>query len=208
MRVVVLFSLSLAACRCPAPAQLAHYESAGAMRHALYAGDLGTVADAASRLDGGPRATVAGPMGGEEAELALHAAAGFLMAGADEIEAAEGVAAVARACGACHRAAGVVLPVASVSLEVGPGGLLAEHPRVADALWWSLVAADTGAAQAGLAGLEAEPIMPPGSTGGAPAGELWRQVREAQGEPLDRAELAYARLSAGCASCHAAARRE
>ncbi len=210
---VYLFAFALSflfACRCPAPSPgtAGHYEAAGPLRHALYEGDLVSLRHLATELDGGPDLARVGSVG-ERAELALHGAAGFLVAAADGQEAGEGLAAVGRSCGDCHRAAGVVVPVVSTGLdELASGQWVQQHSRVADVLWWALVAADSELAERAVALLKVEPIVGQGQAGGAMAGDIMRAAGLAEGGGLDQAQAAFAVLAGSCAPCHATVAQE
>ncbi len=184
--------LLLLACRCPRPASVepAHFEEIGPLRHATITADLEAVRALAPDLDGGVRTAGAGAAGAE-AEADLHSAAGLLMIAVDAREAGEGLAAVAAACGACHRAEGVELALPALGHGVALG-----HGRAADALWWSLLAGEPALAEPALRALAASPI----TAAPDPRGEWAAEVRRTAAAGDARETLAT--MFAHCTNCH------
>ena len=132
MRFLLL--VALGACQCPPPGSLTggHFVAAGELRDAVYRGDAGALATAAQAMDGGRAAEHGDAAAGER----LHGALGFLQVSEDTVERGEGLAAVARACGDCHRQAGVRVPVRAAA-EAG-----CPQAAAAEALWWKLLAGE------------------------------------------------------------------
>ncbi|MFH1469670.1 MAG: hypothetical protein ABIO70_35115 [Pseudomonadota bacterium] len=130
--------LTLLACRCPSGGTptAGHYEAVGELRDAVYRGDAGALLTAARAMDGGDAAA----RGDAGAEGRLHGALGFLLVAEDAEERGEGLAAVARACGDCHRAAGV--RAADGAPSRGP----CPQAAATEAAWWALVGGE-GTAQ-------------------------------------------------------------
>jgi cytochrome c553 len=194
LRTSLLLVMLALACRCPRQRVYAqgHFEAAGPLRHAVITGDIESAEILATRLDGGVTAARVGAAGAD-AEARLHAAAGFLVAARDIEEAGEGLAAVAASCGACHQAESVELslPDQPPEHQLGLG-----HVRIADALWWSLVAGEPSAAAPALATLRGGMIVAEPPERAVLAGQVQRAAMG--GEP----EEALAALLGRCAGCH------
>lgn len=193
---LLVLALPGAGCTCRPGASGDHFASADPLRAAVAAGDLEAVAREARRLDGGAPVSRAGPSG-QEALLALHGAAGFLVAAMDVGDAAEGLALVALACGDCHQAEAVVpWPEAPVPAPGEP--LREEHPHVLDDLWKGIAGADLRRAEAAVARLAAAPMVVPAGTPATAA--LARDLQEAarRGPPPEVLSSWWG----SCAPCH------
>ncbi len=211
MRAPLLLALLVEACACPrtSPGELGHFDAAGPLRDAVFQGEQAEVARLATALEGGP-STEGGGVEAERAVLAVHGAAGFLMASQDLVDAGEGLAAMARACGDCH----------AVSVDGAPGAATLarramddasmdrQHARIADGLWWSLVGHDPDTAGRALVRACAGPIVPPEGPGGDLAAGILQQAVGAEGGELERAEIVFAAVAGRCAACHALQQEE
>ncbi len=199
---MLVLPLLLLACECRlqplAPAD--HYPGMGALKHAVYEADLEQVRRLAIQLEGGEVVRDAGAEG-REAEGDLHAAVGLLVICVDAVEAGEGLAAIGRACGRCHRAEQV--QVLATARLPDPDDLSTQHSELAETSWWALVAADASGAQAALELAAAQPIL----EGSELAGQLRAVARGAE-EPLAGAEALLATQAGSCAACHAAKSEE
>ncbi len=198
MRALSSLALFAVACSCPRPdpgPQL-HYAEFGPLTHAVVQGDLAVVAELARQLDGGDPVRDA-TAAGYQAELDLHSAAGFLMVALNDIETGDGLAAVARSCGACHQAQGVQYG-RTRSGSTGP------HGRRFDQALRALERGDPTGIDAALAGLEAV-SFPDGGAGVAVAGqELRTALLALDGAAPERLERAVGLAYGACAGCHGA----
>jgi hypothetical protein len=154
------------------------------------AGDLAAVTEAARRLDGGPLVEDASGAAGH-ALGDLHSAAGFLVAAADAAEAGIGVARVAEACGACHVAEGVVIP----------GIETKGHARIAQSLWWGVVAGDPALGRDAAARLAADPPRTRQRPGSEEAARAVAEAARATASGGSATDL-LAVLVGACPICH------
>jgi cytochrome c553 len=196
MRALSSLALFAAACSCPRPSHgpQAHYAGFGALTHAVVQGDRATIAERAQGLDGGdPVLTVSAR--GQRAELDLHSAAGFLMVAMDGVEAGEGLAAVARACGECHAAEGVA--------HIGSSaGTPETHGVRFDAALRALERGGQVWEEAALAGIEEVPFPEAGPLVAERVRTLRAQLEEIDGQGTDRLEAVVGVAYGECAGCH------
>jgi len=169
---------------------VAHYDAIGALRSAVYQGDLAGVREAAGRMEGGEPARR-----DPEAEGRLHAAVGFLVAAEDGDEAAEGLAEVGKACGACHRSLGVTWPYPAS--ELPDPETRSFHVQAQNVLWEALVAPDGGRWTTVRGAIASSADLGTGQP------ERTASIRAAITSSTP--EEAFGAFAASCASCHARA---
>ena len=171
-----------------------HYEAVGALRTAVYQGDLALVHAVASRMEGGGEV-------GTDGER-LHSALGFLQAAQDGDEAAAGLAAVACACGDCHDLRGVRARTFNPR-SLPAADAVGFHVQVQNQLWDALVNHDEAQGDAMVQALALAPLFP---RQGATATEVARGIHEAalqvSTSPRDHQREVFMRFAIACASCH------
>lgn len=221
---MVLLLLALACTRGPeerlearheatAPEMERHDSEAAMMRDALVAGRSEELRSAArvlrSRLPLGPDL----PPLAQPFEAALALALDRVLRAEDLPGMADGVGAMAQACGDCHTVLGLSVQLASVPVPPVADPLqqqMQAHRSAAVELWAGVVTADGERVQAGAAALEASTLVPSGTAADAPvppdAAALEVRVHDLAGQAA-RAEPAHRGRYLGemlgtCAQCH------
>jgi mono/diheme cytochrome c family protein len=190
-----------------------HLELATATRSAVIIGDLGAVKAAAKEIvDANPPEL---PKAWEPGFTVVKGIAGKIAEAKDVDEAAQGVAALSAACGACHGATGggPRKDVADALAQKQPpeGIHMREHLWAADRMWLGMVGHSTelfDSAAATLASSDLHQKAHEGATGVPPEFAVFeKQVHElaeaaTKGEgPEERIRL-YGHFLANCAHCH------
>jgi hypothetical protein len=220
-RVVVVTSMALtglgatvfAADQASAPraAMTGHFTEVTAVHEAVIRGDL-----EAARKAAGPIATrdLTGPANTAAARDELKSLAGRVVSAPDLAAAATATGTMLRACGDCHRLAGV-MPVLKLPVRPAVGktvGHMLEHQRAADQLLQGLVIPSSTSWNQGAQALRTAPLrmgqLPkdPKLTEDVAAGEqrIHQLADQAAGasEPAARAAV-YGQMLTACATCHA-----
>ncbi len=192
MRALIPLLTFAVACGCPRPdpGPELHYADFGALRHAVVVGDVQGAAELVRTLDGGDHVRHVSETA-RKAELDVHSAAGFLMAAADIEDSAEGLAAMARACGDCHRSEGVRWGGSS-------SGSPETHGLRFEVALRALESGDLARVEPALRGLHAVPF-PDGAAG---VEALRVELRALEGGDTEQLERVVGLVYARCAACH------
>jgi mono/diheme cytochrome c family protein len=169
------------ACTCRPPSPFAHFDNVDALRSATQRGEIEAALEEARRLDGGVRMLLGG-----DAVDAFDMSVGFLLASVDVEDLGEGLAAVGRACGDCHRARG--------PKGAPPSDPPLSHAQAEDRLWTSLGSGHSESAREAVLFLRER----------APT-EALRDEALQVGSTCSQEEIEslYGRLVASCGACHA-----